>query len=364
MDEEQYQYLIDIYEDNPNYKIEQDELRNNLINVSPIIQDNNKQLGDILESISAKNEFCLANFKDLQNGRISQELFIQRVLDDLESSKILIQQGLDKAKNNKLATKLLTHLSDKEWNLTSDSFVKCLVEDCKDCIENWNYNLKLGKIEENQSMKYCFEKCLWCSRKRKDRKLLVKSNTLTPVENIGVNAETVSTTPKTDKLILQIKPAVIESSDLIRNSTRSNDIMLLGDKFFFVLLTAAREDGTDEYIIEILIKNFKQMFPPSYSAKAYIYNINSSPENTPLLYGLIRYNRENKHNITTKSTHIKNEIKPINGIKNKRYYNVINLTKYESKQYRTSRAAIVEKYNFIVGNNKTAVGDTLDEFLL
>lgn len=98
-----------------------------------------------------------------------------------------------------------------------------------------------------------------------------------------------------------------------------NNVAQLGDKYFFVTLTANREDGSDDYITDILVKNFKQMFPPSCGAVAYIYSISLSPEKVPILNGLIRYNGKNKHNITVKSTHIKNEIKSmVTNIKNKR----------------------------------------------
>lgn len=88
-----------------------------------------------------------------------------------------------------------------------------------------------------------------------------------------------------------------------------------------------------------------------------------------MLYGLIHYihyNHTNKHNITAKSTHIKNDIISLTtGIKNTRYYNVTNLTKYICKRYITSRDTIIEKYRLITDSNSPygAVGSSLDEFL-
>ena len=105
------------------------------------------------------------------------------------------------------------------------------------------------------------------------------------------------------------------------------------------------------------------MFPPSYSAIANIYNIEITDENSPKLYGLIRYNHKNKHNITRTSTHIKNNIKSeITGIKNARFYSIEVLTKYECKEYKTRRSTIIQKYQYIVQNG-SAVGDVLNTFL-
>lgn len=133
------------------------------------------------------------------------------------------------------------------------------------------------------------------------------------------------------------------------------------DKYFYVMLMSEREDGANEYISDILIKNFKQMFPPSYKAIANVYKINI--EKSPKLYGLIRYDHKNKYNITRKSSHIKNIIKSQNeNIKNTRFYEIDVLTKYEGKLYKTKVSSVVQKYQFITNDN-TAVGDSLDMFI-
>jgi uncharacterized coiled-coil DUF342 family protein len=51
---EQYQELINIYEENPNYRIEIPELKNNLINVSSTLNNINKEIGSVLESTRVK----------------------------------------------------------------------------------------------------------------------------------------------------------------------------------------------------------------------------------------------------------------------------------------------------------------------
>ena len=409
--EEPYQELINIYEENPNYKIEVDELRNNLINVSSVIPSVNDEIAGILDIIRAKNELCLYNFDDLNMGRISQEIFMDRVSEDLKSSEKLIKQALNGIKGNKLATNLLTLLSHREWNLTEDSSVKCLIGDCKECIENWDENETLRKMEGNQSMDYCFNKCLWCNRQRKDRKSGLNNRIRSSENNLNdIRAKTLAnsqseptqdnkvndmpdqivTLPSnermkitypiksnmSDKVYLQIGPVTAVTISEHQTTQILDSTTQINDKYFFVQLTAAREDGPDDYVIEILIKNFKQMFPPSYNAIAYIYNIflseqgSDNQERVPVLYGLIRYDHRNKHNITVKSTHIKNEIKSIlTGIKNTRYYTVTNLTKYIGKQFKTPRVLIIEKYKFITETGKAptdpskAIGNTLDEFL-
>lgn len=131
------------------------------------------------------------------------------------------------------------------------------------------------------------------------------------------------------------------------------------DKFFFVTLTSHRDDGTNEYITNAILKNFKSMFPDSFPARACCYVIGLDEDNVPYLNGLIRYDCRGRYRISPKSTHIKNMIVSMNtGVRNLRYYDVINLTKYSNKQYQTRISEVKDKYAFmsqqgsIVGNTE------------
>lgn len=171
---------------------------------------------------------------------------------------------------------------------------------------------KNNTLQSDDPTHYCVKNCTFCSSLRK-------------VDNIKKKEIT--------------KPIVKEIGYI------NND-----DIYFYVTLTSSLEDGPLEYLIESMIKNFKQMFPPSRSASAYIFSINTNGV-TPILYGLIRYDRLNFPSgtrISPKSNHIKNNFKSVYTgkiIKN-REYNVENLTTYKNKQYLTKTDIIREKYNY------------------
>ena len=391
MIDDQYQELINIYEDNPNYKIQVEEFKNNLINVSSVIHPANEEIARILDLIRIKNELCLYNLNDLKDGRISQEIFMHRVSDDIRSSEDLIKRALERIKANDSVIKLLTLLSNRGWDLNPQSEIKCLIKDCKDCVNNWNQNKELGKKEENDSMDFCFNKCLWCNRQRKNRAHVLNDNINPSSDNGNIGSSiNLGLSPPENNIMKQpdnkvyLEIASVSADQSVKtitnklNNTVINQAMLLNDKYFFVELTSERRDGANDYVTQILIKNFKQMFPPSYSALAFIYNVSvsdhchsdaaeTSVTKSPILYGMIRFNHRNKHNITVKSTHIKNEIKSSSGVKSSRYYSVTNLTKYIAKQYVTSRSIIIEKYKFITendaGSDTSSVGNPLDDFL-
>lgn len=135
------------------------------------------------------------------------------------------------------------------------------------------------------------------------------------------------------------------------------------DKYFKITMSTDKNDGSIEYIKESLIKNFKHMFPPSFKAKAWVYSTAIVDDNTVILDGLIRYDANNKYNISTTSAPLKNIIK-MEGtkIKNSRHLTVENLTKYHKKQYMTNKDDVINTYNNIAKNNNQT-GDLKIKFL-
>ncbi len=145
--------------------------------------------------------------------------------------------------------------------------------------------------------------------------------------------------------------------------------LISNDKFFVVCLKSLSDDGSTNYLTNVLVKNFMQMFPPSYSAKAWVYSVEILPDKSLELNGLIRYDGNNKYNITPKSSHIKNIIiKEGTKIKNTRDYIVETLTQYRNKKYVTNMITVMNKYRSVVDNNsRTFVdgpcGDDISKFL-
>lgn len=179
--------------------------------------------------------------------------------------------------------------------------------DCPICLEAADYTFS-----------FCLGKCVTCSGKRKTRK------------------------------------QVRQHPDGLVNTN---------DKYYFVTLTAEREDGSNEYISEALTKNFRKMFPKSYPARAYCYSIGLTPEGVPFLNGLIRFDDRGKHNISTKSTHITNLITSMNtGARNLRVYNVISITKLANKRQQTQIRDVLEKYRFITSQGQV-IGVTEEEMI-
>lgn len=116
------------------------------------------------------------------------------------------------------------------------------------------------------------------------------------------------------------------------------------DKFFWITLTSSSTDGPESYISERLIKNFHQMAPPAYRAKAKAFVV--SPDLT--LYGLIRFDHQASYRISLKSSHLRNDIRSkTTAILHSHPFTIINLTKYQSKHYLTSISDIFDKYQFM-----------------
>lgn len=168
------------------------------------------------------------------------------------------------------------------------------------------------------TLMYCYDKCVMCSAERKKR---------------------------------------------AKSKIDENPIILTNDKYFFIKLTSTRDDGTNDYIIQCLIKNFMSMFPESFPSRAHCYVIEYDQTLVPYLIGLIRYDSRGKYRISPKSTHIKNTIVSMStGKRNLRFYDVQNLTSYADKRYNTKVSDIVEKCRFM-GNHSQIIGNTENQMI-
>ena len=309
-----YEEVIKSYENDPDYIIGPDELRDNLINVSNFLNKAMTSIAFILDNIRVKSEMCAYNFKDVNDGRISNDLFIERTDDDLKSIRQYVANSLDETTNGQIYTKLLTSLVNGKWNLNS---------------ENHQPQNEIPHI--------------------------INIDPQIQPNNIHVQPISVS------------HPELVAIAQPVYNLPLANlpSRLQTNDKFFYVLLTANKEDGPPEYIRKALAGNFRRMFPASYSAIANVYSTTDDP---PQLHGLIRYNHKNEYNISVGSSHIRNFILPYNesmknkGRKEKRHHHADSLTTYEGRQYVTERQAVIDAYSNII-NYGTAVGDQLDNFL-
>jgi hypothetical protein len=135
-----------------------------------------------------------------------------------------------------------------------------------------------------------------------------------------------------------------------------------GGKIFFIILTAERDDGPNEYIINCFLKNFKNMFTSPFPILAHCYSIGLTDNAVPYLNGIIRYDsRDTK--ISTKAYHMRNTIISMTtGIKNNRFYNVRNLTKRVNKHYQTSISDFAQLYASMA-NSGIIIGSTIEELL-
>jgi hypothetical protein len=188
----------------------------------------------------------------------------------------------------------------------------------------------------DHTLSYCINTCVMCSAERKIRNKIIVNKVHDKVHN-------------------EIEPIGI--------TLKQDGLIPTNDKIFFVTLTSNREDGTNEYIEDVLLKNFRSMFPDSFPARSCCYVIGLNADHVPYLNGLIRYDCRGRYRISPKSTHIKNMIVSMNtGARNLRYYNVINLTKYSNKRYQTRIHDVKEKYLFM-SQQGNIIGNTEVEML-
>ena len=211
--------------------------------------------------------------------------------------------------------------------ITENQNVYCrYYPNCTFCLNN--------KLVLNDSTYYCIQDCTYCSSLRKGNKNHTKE-------------------------IIRTITNILPVRDPIYINT--NDI------YFYVILMSHNEDGPNDYLESVMIKNFKQMFPPSRPSKVNAYVIEKNDDSAPILSGLIRYDKENfpvGTRISTKSNHIKNHYKSFHTgeMVKHRQYNVQNLTTYKGKQYLTQTDIIIEKYNIMISKGNV-MGSTIENFI-
>jgi len=264
-----------------------------------------------------------------QMEKMEQEiLLIIRLMDHLLNriNEIIKALDLDKMKesnSNQVVTSSVLNLPVCSYK-----------PECQTCIQ-----------ESDSTLTYCINKCVMCAAERKIR---AKNSTI--VKTVEKSKMQIITNICVNKLSPQC-------------DFRSQELINTNDKYFFVTLTSHRDDGSNEYIIETLVKNFMSMFPNSFPARAACYVIGFTAENVPCLYGLIRYDHRGKYRISPKSTHIRNTITSMyTREKHLRQYNVKNLTKYSNKCYKTYIKDVREKYQMMASFGQI-IGNTEEDLL-
>lgn len=350
------------------------------------------------------------DLKKAEGMAIYTEKKIKELEPAMEMMKILInkaREGEIEWKCNNIAECQREQNKQEEKISYHTISQKICTRKCEICKKKEEEEMKRETPDEQTIWKYCLEECVWCNKIRKiekkkiereaskiyyseqvlptqitdnDEKLeRIKKQQPTKQVDMPVIATAkrqtvmpIIATTKGDvetQLIATTKGQVMvvnrNESEPLLVSTRvesENETIATNDKYFEVTLTANETDGEDIYIIDALVKNFRQMFPPSYRANAWVYGIEYT-EGIPQLHGLIRYDEKNKYRITPKSTHIKNIIvSQYTGTKEERMYRVENLTKYEDKKYKTVKSKVEERYRFVTKQGKVT-GDTIDRFL-
>lgn len=360
-----------LYESNPNCTIELDELRTNAKFATNKMMSLAHNFSIGMDDIRRKSDFNTYNHEDLLTERISFDEYTKRYNSNLAMIMRMSNDVIHEIEDVKLLLSLMSILLNRQWvpeDVISPSpnnhveipaqtsgveFMpefKCIVvgAECQRCIDEWDLNIQRKLFEENKAFQYCRNKCVWCRDFIKSWRLsqLEKKDPTIIAPTPAPVPTAIGPVPSISTAIALIAPAKINTSD----------------KYFYVVLTAPLEDGTPDYLTDTLIKNFRQMFPPSYSATANVFSI-TIKDGLVELTGLIRYDHRNKYNISPKSKHIKNDIKSSStGIKQSRYYRVDNLTKYIGRKFETDRQVIVDKYSFI-SKHGPLQGDTIDRFL-
>jgi hypothetical protein len=296
------------------------------------------------------NEEELKSFIDVMKGirNDSHTDDENRVIDDTKKENKT--EDLQPTINllNILSSKLITNsIEDNQdkllHNNTEDEIIKCL-RSCGFCKEKWDENDLTGI--DNETFGRCLNICVNCNRKRKNAREELKDK----LHSLTIHAH--ESSQNLDIIQISGQQVAVGHEDIVGSD----------DKYFIVTLTAIKEDGDEKYITDSLIKNFKQMFPPSYRAVSWAYSI-SKNNDVPYLYGMIRYDHNNKYRLTPKSTHIRNRIlSQHTGKRNDRDYNVVNITKYNQKHYKTKIRDIVSHYENIAKKGQV-VGNALERFI-
>lgn len=334
------QEIVELYESHPDYKLENKEFINNLQYTTSALSRGMNEIINTIGDLRAINELNRLNYKDLTDKRITTDQYVERTEQDVIRTEKIAIDVQERFKQLRPALKLLQELSDKiaQGQVEFDQEIKC----------KWDCDICIDEIST-----YCLTKCSRCSKldKTPDDEKKISISTKETVNNESV--EKSQPVASTGQLRLLIQPVSVTKENLIAGN----------DKYFDVTLTSSTDDGSKDYVILSLEKNFKQMFPSSYKARAWVYSIEITTDGVPQLNGLIRYDENNKHRITPKSSHIKNVISSeYTGERNSRRCRVESLTQYQNKRYNTKTDRVIERYIYITKDG-TAVGDNLEKFL-
>lgn len=235
-------------------------------------------------------------------------------------------------------------------------------------VEEAETNRVARKIEEMVEPGY---ECKYDCKECKDRDDLYHK-TVCPV---CVQLEKKETRHEVNKKWKEIRMKEMNAEKALEKRKQENKLdenIIYDDKYFFVTLTAQREDGSDEHIIKELEESFHRMHPVNtYNTVGWMHNIELTENLVPHLHGLIRLNGamtkgpngKEKHPTLPSTTTgifnhtVKTEVKKQRErwVKEERKADIQTLTsKYAnnlSKRAETSRAKIEEKYRYITKEN-------------
>lgn len=362
------------------YEIEDDEYKSNVGYGNKIIKDLNEQIKEVMRISREIIKTSRYRLKELEEGKITVEEYIKRAKEDITNIGSTGEWVEERSEEIGIANEMVTIIGEKmvERNerIGEKGVNKCRFG-CKGC--------GMKKPGSSEFFEYCVNGCVWCSKMRKIEKTeeergatkeYYKENT----SNKREIKEVIKEEPIKEMVKEMVTSYLKEMGNVeeeprreqglrqereVRGKHKKNKPTIIDteDKYYEVTLTATEEDGDSEYIIAALEKNFKQMFPVSYAARAWVYGIERTQKGIPHLHGLIRYRSDNKNRISPKSTHLKNNIvSQYTKEKKGRRFSIENYTTYIDKGYDTRIDKIRERYIYITKEGMVT-GDELDKFI-
>jgi hypothetical protein len=121
------------------------------------------------------------------------------------------------------------------------------------------------------------------------------------------------------------------------------------DQYYFITLTATGEDGSENHIVNELLRSYQRMMPQCTRPKTNAYVIEYTGNGIPHLHGIIRYEGYPKpYKMCPSSSIFKNKIQSQGTkVQNERRSVIEKLTKYGGKEYKTEVVVIREKYEYM-----------------
>ena len=299
-----------------------------------IIEQDASSIDKIMdELISRINHELESHDLDKTTNSSQEELDILSTMTEMSSSSDISKKyGISSGKDAEVSD---IKREIETSNAKNNEQIICLCKSkCESC-----YKLS------DPTLSYCINKCVMCIAERKIRAKNIKTTTQGINLKIMTSSSPIISSP-VNNISLTIQG---QQNKQLHQLVDEQGLINTNDKYFFVILTSDRTDGSNDYIIDALLKNFTSMFPDSFPAKAACYVVGFTSENIPYLNGLIRYDSRGKYRISPKSTHIRNLISSMTtGERNLRFYDVQNLTKYSNKRYKTKIQDIQEKYRLMM----------------